>query len=155
MGQKSLATWLKVIIVGMAVCGLVVFGYAVPYGSNALLGEVAEHTGAVIYIWVMAVPCYVVLAFAWKIASNISADNSFSQENATCLKWIAFMSGIDTVLLFVGNVILLCMDLSSTIIVLCSFIICFVGIAISVAAAGLSHLVMKAAELQEQSELTI
>ena len=34
-------------------------------------------------------------------------------------------------------------------------IVVFVGVAISVAAAALSHLVMKAAMLQEQSDLTI
>ena len=36
-----------------------------------------------------------------------------------------------------------------------SLIVVFVGVAISVAAAALSHLVMKAALLQEQQELTI
>ncbi len=155
MSQKSLAVWLKAVIVGMAICGLLVFGYAVPYGSNSILGEVAELWGAVTYIWGMAVPCYIVLVFAWKVATNIGNDNSFSQDNAICFKWIAFMSGIDTMLLFVGNVILFVLDLNSAVIGLFSFLICFIGVAISVASAVMSHLVMKAATLQEQSELTI
>ncbi len=155
MSQKSLALWLKVIIIGMAICGVVVFGFAVPYGENALLGQVADMFGAVVYMWIMAIPCYIVLVFAWKIASNIGNDQSFCRDNAMSFKWIAFMAAVDTIILFVGNIILVCMDLTSTIIVLCSFIICFIGVAISVASAGLSYFVMKAALLQEQNELTI
>lgn len=155
MNQKSLAMWLKVIIVGMAICGVVVYGYAVPFGDNQLLGGIAENTGCLIYIWLTAIPCYGVLLFGWEIATNIGSDNSFSQANAKCLKWIAFMAALDTLLLFVGIVILMCMNLSTPILVLGAFVICFVGISISVAAAALSHLVLKAAVLQEQSELTI
>lgn len=40
-------------------------------------------------------------------------------------------------------------------IVLLSFFIEFFGVAVSVSAAALSHLVMKAAVLQEESDLTI
>lgn len=40
-------------------------------------------------------------------------------------------------------------------ILLISVLIMFVGFAIAIVAAALSHLVMKAANLQEQSDLTI
>ncbi len=155
MSQKSLSVWLKLIIVGMALCGLIVYGYMVPFGDNQLLGDVANNLGCLIYIWVTAIPCYIVLVLGWIIATNIGRDKSFSQANANCLKWIAFMAAADTIILFVGIIILVCINLSSTLIVMCALIICFVGISISVAAAALSHLVLKAAVLQEQTELTI
>ena len=40
-------------------------------------------------------------------------------------------------------------------ILLVSLLICVIGIAISIAAACLSHLVRKAADLQEQSDFTV
>ncbi|MBQ4282805.1 MAG: DUF2975 domain-containing protein [Lachnospira sp.] len=155
MSQKALSVWLKMILIGMALCGLVVYGYAVPFGGNELLGPVSDMAGGLIYVWITAIPCYAVLIFGWRIATNIGKDNSFCQENANCLKWIAFLAAADTIILFVGNIVLLLINMSTPVIIFGSFIICFVGISISVAAAALSHLVLKAAVLQEQSELTI
>ena len=40
-------------------------------------------------------------------------------------------------------------------VVLASFVVVFVGVAVAVASAALSHLVKKAAALQEQSDWTI
>ena len=56
---------------------------------------------------------------------------------------------------FVGNVILLFANMSHPGVALFSLLIVFSGVAVAVAAAALSHLVQKAAVLQEQSDLTI
>ena len=57
--------------------------------------------------------------------------------------------------LLIGNVIFLLTRHSIPTLALVSAFMCFVGLAISVGAACLSHLVHKAAALQEDSDLTI
>ena len=54
-----------------------------------------------------------------------------------------------------GNLLLLVLNQSHPAVVLFSMLIVFAGVAVAVAAASLSHLVKKAADLQEQSDLTI
>lgn len=160
MRQKTLSNWLKFIIVGVGLCGLVVYLLVVP-----MLGQTvaAAEDGLfdrlywpwLVLIWVTALPIYAALAFGWIIAVNIGKDRSFSVENARLLKWISGLAAGDAAFFFIGNLLYLFLNWSHPGITLLSLVVVFVGVAISVAAAALSHLVMKAALLQEQSELTI
>lgn len=54
-----------------------------------------------------------------------------------------------------GNIIYLLLDISHPSVLLFSSIIVLIGIAIFIAAMGLSQLIRNAAELQEENELTI
>ena len=61
----------------------------------------------------------------------------------------------DAAFFFVGNVVFLFLNMNHPGIVLLSLVPVFAGACIAIAAAALSHLVRKAAALQEQSDLTI
>ena len=80
MEQKHLSNWLKLILVGVAICGLVVYAFVVPmYGLSlrSLYPEFANRFWPwVIFIWVSGIPCFTVLIYAWKIATNIGNDQS-------------------------------------------------------------------------------
>ena len=76
-------------------------------------------------------------------------------DNARLLKWISWLAAGDSVYFFVGNFVLLLLNMSHPGIVLYSLPVVFVGIAVTVTTAALSHLVRRAAELQKQSDLTI
>ena len=157
MDQKKLAIWLKAIVVGCALCGLLLFGFILPRYLAYAAEEVPDlpHTAWNVFMWVLAVPCYAVLIFIWQMANEIGKDNSFSLENANHLRMIALLAGLDAGMLLVGNVIFMAMKHSIPTLALVSAFMCFVGLAISVGAACLSHLVRKAALLQEDSDLTI
>ncbi len=162
MDQKTLSKWLKCIIIGTGLCGLAVYAVVIPALGQAIGDHFASQNPEFTYyqpwlciIWASGIPCYAVLFFAWKIATNIGLDHSFSNENARMLKWISILAAGDTAFFFMVNIITLLLNMNSPAIVLFSFIIVFVGIAVAVAAAALSHLVKKAAVLQEQSDLTI
>ena len=159
MEQKTLAKWLKVILIGVGICGLVVYCLIIPAYGASLVSQYPEFSDRywpwLIFLWVTAVPCYTALVLGWKIASGIGADRSFTEANARYLKWISWLAAGDAAFFFLGNVILLFTNNSHPGIVLFSLLIVFAGTAIAVAAAALSRLVKKAAALQEQSDLTI
>lgn len=159
MKQDTLSKWLKMIIAGVGVCGLIIYAAVVPMLAEAVGDRYPEFSGCqlpwLILIWVTAIPCYLALILAWKIAANIGADRSFSIENAKLLKWISVLAAGDSAFFFVGNLLYLLLNMNHPSIVLLSLLVEFFGAAISVAAAALSHLVRKAADLQTQSDLTI
>ena len=154
-----MATWLKIILVGVGICGLVVYFVVFPSYGESLVNDYPEFSNRfwpwLIFLWISGIPCYAVLLFGWKIATNIGRDQSFSNANAKYLKWIAWLAAGDGIFFFVGNTVLLFMNMSHPGIALFSLLVVFAGVAVAVASAVLSHLVQKAAVLQEQSDLTI
>lgn len=159
MKQTSLEKWLKGILIGVAVCGLIVYALVLPEMGQALLVGREELKGYfwpwLVFLWMTGVPCYAALACAWRIAGNIGADRSFSLANAKLLKRIAGLAVGDAAFFFLGNLVFLFLDINHPSVVLSSLLVEFAGVAVAVAAAALSHLVQKAAALQEQSDLTI
>lgn len=159
MTQLSLSRYLKLIIVLVAVCALAIYLGVFPIvGRNiALLNPEFSHCfwPWMAFIWSTAIPCYAALGFCWAVAAKIGKDASFCMANASYLRSIAILAAIDSVWFLIGNVVLLCLNMSHPGIALGSTIVVAFGVAVSVAAAVLSHLIQKAAALQEQNDLTI
>ena len=159
MKQASLSKWLKFIILGVGVCGLIVYALVLPVLGLNITGSYPEWDDCfwpwLIFLWVTAIPCYIALAFGWKIAGNIGLDRSFSGDNATLLKWISALAAGDAAFFFLGNLVFFFLSMSHPSVVLLSMLVVFAGVAVCVASAALSHLVRKAADLQEQSDFTI
>ena len=159
MEQKTLSKWLKLILLGMGICGLAVYFLVVPGFGDSLRSQYPEFAGRywpwLIFIWVSGIPCYAALVLGWRIAANIGRDASFSMENARFLRSIAVLAALDAAYVFLGNLAMLFLDMSHPGVVLLSLLVVFAGAAVAVAAAALSHLVRKAALLQEENDLTI
>ena len=159
MEQKNLARWLKWIIVGVGVCGLIGYLGVVPGYGKSLIAQYPEFSSWYIpwfvVILITAIPIYIALFLAWKIADNIGKDNSFSYENADALRWIARLAIADVAYFFVANWVMGFLGMNHPGVLLLSFVVDFVGVAASVCCAGLSHLVLKAAKMKEENDLTI
>ena len=159
MKQKSLAKWLKLIIIVAVICGAFVYVFIIPwYGASiaAANPEMSDrYVPWLVFLSVTAVPFLAVLAIGWLISADIGKDMSFTSVNAKRLKWICGIAAAAAVYLFAGNIVLLLLNMSHPGVVLLMLLPVFVAAAVSVAAAVLSHLVMKAAELKEQNDLTI
>ena len=108
-----------------------------------------------IFLWITAIPCYAILVLGWKIAVNIGENRSFSSANAGLLQGIAWLVAGDILFFFLGNVVFFFLGMNHPGILLVSLLICFGGFSVTVAAACLSHLVHKAALMQEENDLTI
>ncbi|MBQ7500519.1 MAG: DUF2975 domain-containing protein [Clostridia bacterium] len=159
MKQKSLSKWLKLIIIGVGVCGLVSDFVIIPaFGQSAAGSDPAltrMYLPWLIFAWVFSAPCFAALVLSWLIARNIGLDRSFSEDNAKYMKYISVLAGADTAFFFVMNIVFLFLGMNHPGVLIFSLIVDMIGVAISVAAAALSHLIAKAAELQDQSDLTI
>lgn len=159
MTQNTLAKWLKAIIIGLGIFGVLVYGIVIPECGDMLVSMYPEFTYCyypwLIFIWMTGIPCYAVLVFAWKVAVNIQKDLSFSMDNSHLMKWIAGMVLGDVAFFFIGNIVLLFLNMNHPSIVIASLLIVFIGVAVAVTAVVLSHLIAKAAVLKEQTDLTI
>ena len=159
MEQKSFSKWLKLILIGVAVCGLVVYALVIPMYGLSLRSLHPEFSNRfwpwLLFLWVSGIPCFMVLYYSWRIAANIGNDQSFTAQNASLLKSISVLSIWDAGFFFAGNIVLLLLNMSHPGVTIASFAVVFVGVAAAVASAALSHLTKKAAVLQEQSDLTI
>lgn len=159
MRQESLSRWLKVIFLGVGLCGLVICGYGAPSIGQYLMEMYPEYSRAypvwMGFLLLTAAPCYGGLACGWRIAGEIGRDNTFSRKNAGLLKWVSILAGADAGFFFLGNVALLFAGWNHPSILLASLLVVFAGASIAVVSAGVSHLVYKAALMREEAELTI
>ena len=145
MKQKKLANLLKLMIIGVGVCGLFVYAMVIPPLGKEMLFAVL----------LTASPFYVALVHSWKIMSNIANDDSFTIENADLLAKIASLARIDSVFLLAWSVLFFTIKLINLQILVVSLFIVFIGIVVAAIFAALSHLVLRAADLQDQYDLTI
>ncbi len=159
MKQKTLSVWVKLVLAGAAACLAAVLVWAASKGENSLAANYevfAEHSGAWgALLCVCAAVCLAGICVGWRIAGNIGRDRSFCMENARSLGAIAVLAAADGVIFLGGNALFLACGMSHPALFLRSLLPVFLAGAVSVVAAALSHLVRKAAVLQEQDDLTI
>ncbi len=158
--QKTLSNWLKSVVIGMGILGAIVYGIVLP---EVWYQATIDHTtlGGTAYwirmcfLWVTGIPCYIALVYAWKVFTEIGNNNSFSFVNARYLKNVAVLALVDTAYYLVGNLVLFFLGLNHPGVLLITFLIAFVGVAVVIVCAALSQLIQRAAELKEENELTI
>ena len=108
-----------------------------------------------LYGWYIAVICYAILYQFWKVCVQIGKDNSFSKENAKCFRNISHFALLLAVVWFAGIVFLAILAVRQPGISIFMITAVLLSVMISVLAAALSHLVLKAYELKQENELTI
>lgn len=156
MNRLALARRLRLILIGIALCGLLFYLILLPrLLAHILPPDRGIRTAHLILLWISAIPCYLVLGHGWRIVSNIAADRSFCRENARRLRAVSTLAAIDAAYIPLCDLILFLLGGTEGTMLILSVIIVFIGIAVSTAAAALSHLVLRAAELQELSDLTV
>lgn len=159
MKQESLAKWLKGVILAVVVCTLILCLYVLPVWGKLIIEEELRVTGGYlcwcILLWLSALPVFGILLLGWKVATEIGRDNSFSETNAISLKYVSVLSLVASLVFFTGNILFLILGINRLGILFLSCLLVFVGLAVSVAAALISHLIYRAATMQEENQLTI
>lgn len=161
MNQKQLSMSLKTIIAGVGIMGLILYGYFLPFaiGQDYFVARYPEfahyYVPWVVFLSLSAVPCYLVLIRAWRIATQIDHNNSFSHINAKHMQRISLYVIIDSAYLFIGSIVLLLMNMNHPGIVIGLSVISLIGCMISVAAACLARLIEKAALIKDENDSII
>ncbi|NLU25190.1 MAG: DUF2975 domain-containing protein [Clostridiales bacterium] len=157
--MKHGSVWLRSLIVGAAFCGVAVFFIIVPFGGRSLAEENPELAWCywpwMILIWLCALPCFASLIPGWQLFGRIGHNSAFCRENAACLRIISRLAFGDSALFLLGNLLYFLLGMNHPALLLLSLLLCFAGAAVGITAAVLSHLVLEAALLREDSELTI
>lgn len=157
MGRVGLVRTLKGVILFLAamaaLCYLVIFpDYIREMGTeNASVAWLV--TPGIAAVSLSAIPIIIALVLFWMICTEVGRDNSFCRKNARYLSGIGFCALVDTGYYAVGTVTL--EALAGSPVWLLGLGVCVVGLAIALAAFLLSHLVLKAAELKSENDLTI
>jgi hypothetical protein len=164
MQQHHIAIWLKSACILAAVLGVVVFFIAAPWlaETSALAFPAFRYLKwpGLVWVWGIAVLCYLALWRFWGVCSRIAADRSFSQENAQAMLHIARLLWASAGMSLVLAIVLYTLKLISAQVLgrgnlwmLLLLVFMFSGIALLSQALGL--LVHKAANLQADQDLTI
>lgn len=159
MKQKKLSTNLTAAGAVVTVMAAALFFVVFPVYGRKIAVDYPEFSGAyipvLIYLWVMSLPVWLAIWEYFRICREIGRDNSFSEETAGSLGKISLYAMADTVLLFAGALIMLFVRLMPLALLISSIVICVLGFGISVVAASLSHLVLKAKTIKDENDLTI
>lgn len=165
MQQKTLVSWLKVIVILFALLLAILLFLVVPTIGSQAVGRTREAAflfwPCLVFIWVLGAPVYLMLIEAWKVCCRIDTGQPFCADNAHSFIAIGQYALLDCGLLFMGNVILAAvsaikqLDIYPPGIPIFSLLLIFIGLAVSVAAATLSHLIYKACAINEENQLTI
>ena len=154
MSQKALSRFLKAIILMALAATAAVYLLLVP----ARAGEPGGGVPAALWVTLIsltAAPILASLVCAWLVARNIGLDRSCSRASARYLMVVSVLAAVDAGYYFLVSLTFFLLRSGEAVDLLVPAVLVTMMAAGSVAAAALSHLVMKAAALQEQSDLTI
>ena len=160
MKQTEMSGYLKMITAGVGVLLLVFIFWFLPLVlREPLLGAAGEggYRGTCVLIWISGVPAFLCLVRFWGICGNIRRDRSFCRENAERLKRMSQYMLADAVL-YTGFLLWFLMAgwyRGAAWLIFPVLLAVFISVTLTVLCAALSHLVQRAAEIEEEQELTI
>jgi hypothetical protein len=159
MSSRTLGSLMRVSVMAAAICGLFLCLYVMPSWGWSMIVINPELSGWfwpwLIFAWLVALPCFAILVFVWKVSGAVMRETVFTFQTAKWVKKGALLLLSDAVFLFVGNVVLLLLNMNHPGILLLSVIGDIFAVALALLAAVLSRYLTKAAVLQEESEGTL
>ena len=156
MGRVGLVRTLKGVIIFMAL--IVAYCYCIVFPESIRFLDWSRDTHWMVkpFTWavtISVIPIAAALVLFWMICTEVGRDNSFCHKNAKLLCGIGVCALIDTGYCAAGTITL--EILAGSPIWLAGLGMCVLGLAIALAAFLLSHLVLKAADLKSENDLTI
>ncbi len=159
MNQSEMARWLKSITIIAGGIGTFFCFVIIPSWSHDIIPEYSKTEYLwglfIVFIWITAIPCYLCLWKFWGICTRIGNDCSFCLENAAALKSISKYFITDCIIYIIATITAFILGILHPGILLIIMVILFIGFAVAIITAALSHLVLKASDLKQENDLTI
>lgn len=159
MSSRTLGSLMRVSVIAAAICGLFLCLYVIPSWGRGIIDSNTELSGWfwpwLIFAWLVALPCFAILVFVWKVSGSVVRETVFTFQTAKWVKTGAVLLLSDAAFLFAGNIVLLLFNMNHPGILLLSVIGDIFAVALALLAAVLSRYLTKAAVLQEESEGTL
>lgn len=121
--------------------------------STPTVSQNIEMYTQLIFYWIVSIPCFCILAYAWSISNAIKRDDVFTITTATQVKKIVVILSIDIAIFILGNAIFMMLGWNDFAIVY--FIIAVLGVVIACTFAIISHYISQATLFKEENEGTI
>lgn len=157
--NKKLASWIRTAVIILAGVGAILLIGVVPLVGQQIAWDYPEFAHCywpwLLTIWCAAIPCYAVLFLAWCVGLEVGRERPFTYGNARRIRRAAQFIALDIAYFLLMNIVLLFMNMSHPGIFILSLFVCFAGGALAICALVLSHLIGRAAKLQDDSDLTI
>ncbi len=159
MSSKSLCAMLRAAVIAVAFCAVIICAVLLPSLIDEALLAYPEFahwkTPWVIFLWLAALPCFMILALIWKISGTVRNETVFTLPTARLVKAGAQLMLADVAFFFTGNVLFIFLNMNHPSIFLLSLFVDVFGAALAVAAAVLARYITKAAALQEEADATV
>jgi hypothetical protein len=154
-----LSTWVRIASLACAICGLIVCLWVFPSLGKEFIQQYPDFRNSflpwLIFLWVSSIPCFGILYLVWKVADAIESDTVFTHLTAKRIHLASTFLLDDVCFFFLGNVMLVLLNMSHPSILLLSLLVDMLGVTLALFAAVLSRYITKAAVLQEDAEGTI
>ena len=153
----------KTAILLMGACGLAMCAYWYPFSIKITAGwidgavitpeQYTEFWTQLIFYWVVSIPCFIILAIAWKISDAIKRETIFSRRTARLIKNCITIFLVDEVVFFIGNFVFWRLDWNAFAVLYLA--VGVMGFVVSGLTYIISHYIIQAAALKEEVEGTI
>lgn len=159
MEQKTIAKYLKIFSIMIAIIGAIFFFWYLPViiCQTAEMFEEAAFLKipAILCTLFIACLCYIALGNFWKICTQIGNNNSFCIENAQSMKNIGCLACIVFIMILLGTLFLLLIGFLNAAWFFVCFFIASVACGMTIICLALSKLIENAAMIKEENDLTI
>lgn len=158
MNDKLLSALTRIAILIIGICGLLscLLWIPISIGNGTLQHLPWESLSFLIqyvFHWIVSLPCFVLLFFAWKITSSMNSGKLFLQKNAVYASYASIILAIDISIFLIGNILFSILGWSNWI--LLHILIAVIGLVVSIFMYVLSKYLIRAALLQEESDFTV
>ncbi len=164
MRKSGVVLPLKALVIACGAVFALAAVFLVPYAGRLVAGTFSYQIGAgacAAYLYLTMIPAALALIDGWNIFGDIGRDQSFSRENAARLGRISLYAAVDTVLygaLCAGAYAFGYRAGGIAVVNYTAFItliITFFGVLLTVVVRALSALVLDAARLKDENDLTV